>query len=83
MPGSSPPPWEAVPDQQGAGGRRLATQVAKQLAEPVPGDLDRIDLRFYRNLDRRWQDWGAVADACRRIAVRVLERAAATEGGKP
>ncbi len=70
-------------DQQGAGGRRLATQVAKQLAEPVPGDLDRIDLRFYRNLDRRWQDWGAVADACRRIAVRILERAAATEGGEP
>lgn len=63
-------------DQQGAGGRRIAAQVAKQLAEPLPADLDRIDLRFYRRLDRRWQDWGAVADACKRIAVRVLERAA-------
>ena len=63
-------------DQRGAGGRRIATQVAKQLAEPRPGDLDRVDLRFYRRLDRRWQDWGAVADACRRTAVRVLERAA-------
>jgi hypothetical protein len=63
-------------DQQGAGGRRIATQVAKQLAEPLPGDLDQIDLRFYRHLDRRWQDWRAVADACRRAAVRVLERLA-------
>ena len=63
-------------DQRGAGGRRIATQVAKQLAEPRPDDLDRIDLRFYRQLDRRWQDWGAVADACKRTAVRVLERVA-------
>ncbi len=62
-------------DQQGAGGRRIATQAAKQLAEPRPDDLDRVDLRFYRKLDRRWQDWGAVADACRRVAVRVLDRA--------
>jgi hypothetical protein len=63
-------------DQQGAGGRRIATQAAKQLAEPRPDDLDRVDLRFYRKLDRRWQDWGAVADACQRVAVRVLDRAA-------
>lgn len=63
-------------DQQGTGGRRIATQAAKQLAEPRPDDLDRVDLRFYRKLDRRWQDWGAVADACQRVAVRVLGRAA-------
>lgn len=69
-------------DQQGPGGRRVAAQVAKQLAEPVPSDLDRIDLRFYRRLDRRWQDWGAVADACKRVAVRVLERAAAEDAGE-
>ena len=64
-------------DQRGAGGHRIATQTAKQLAEPRPGDLDRVDLRFYRKLDRRWQDWGAVAAACARVAVRALERAAA------
>jgi hypothetical protein len=60
-------------DQQGAGGRRIATQVAKQLAEPKPDDLGEVDLRFYRQLERRWQDWGAVSDACKRTAVRVLE----------
>lgn len=63
-------------DQRGAGGRRIATQVAKQLAEPLPGDLDRVDLRFYRRLDSRWHDWGAVADVCKRTAVRVFERVA-------
>jgi hypothetical protein len=66
-------------DQQGAGGRRIATQVAKQLAEPRPDDLGEVDLRFYRRLDRRWQDWGGVADACKRTAVRVLERVARSE----
>jgi hypothetical protein len=63
-------------DQLGPGGRRVATQVAKQLAEPRPEDLSTVDLRSYRRLDSRWQDWGAVADACRRVATRVLERVA-------
>ena len=66
-------------DQLGPGGRRVSTQVAKQLAEPRPDDLSRLDLRTYRQLDRRWRDWGAVSDACRRVAVRVLERLAEDE----
>jgi len=61
-------------DQIGPGGRRVATQVSKQLAEPRPFDLSSIDLGSYRRLDRRWQDWAAVADLCRRVAVRVLDR---------
>jgi hypothetical protein len=60
-------------DQLGPGGRRVATQVAKQLAEPRPGDFSEVDLASYRKLDRRWQDWGAVGDACRRVAARVLD----------
>ena len=61
-------------DQIGGSGRRVATQVAKQLAEPRPGDLSELDLAAYRKLEQRWQDWGAVMDACRRIAVKVLDR---------
>lgn len=61
-------------DQIGPGGRRVSTQVAKQLAEPCPGDLAEIDLRFYREVLPRWQTWDAVAAACGRVAVRVLER---------
>jgi hypothetical protein len=66
-------------DQVGTGGQRVATQVARQLAEPRPGDLGEVDLASYRLLDRRWHDWGAVADACRRVAVRVLDRLAGDE----
>jgi hypothetical protein len=66
-------------DQQGAGGRRVATQAARQLAEPLPGDRSEVDLSSYRRLDRRWQEWGAVVDACRRVAAIVLDRLAAEE----
>lgn len=61
-------------DQLGPGGLRVATQVAKQLAEPLPDDLSEVDLLSYRRLDRRWHDWSTVADACKRVAVRVLDR---------
>jgi len=67
-------------DQIGSGGRRVATQVVKQLAEPRPFDLSSIDLGAYRRLDRRWQDWATVADLCRRVAVRVLD---GVVGGSP
>lgn len=62
-------------DQQGDGGQRVATQAAKQLAQPRPGDLADVDLTAYRELDRRWQDWQTVVDACRRISAGVLDRA--------
>jgi len=67
---------EYYADQLGPGGLRVATQVARQLAEPRPDDLSEVDLASHRRLDRRWQDWGAVTDACRRVAVRVLDRLA-------
>lgn len=63
-------------DQQGAGGRRVSAQLARQLAEPLPYDLSEVDLAHYRRLARRWQDWTAVRDACRRLAVGMLERIA-------
>jgi len=61
-------------DQLGPGGRRVATQVARQLAEPRPDDLTEVDLLSYRRLEPRWRDWGAVVDACRRVAMSVLDR---------
>lgn len=59
-------------DQLGAGGRRVATQLAKQLAAPAPYDLSAVDLRRYRRLEARWQDWSAVADVCRTTAAGLL-----------
>jgi hypothetical protein len=63
-------------DQLGEGGSRVSTQLAKQLAEPSPYDLSEVDLRHYRHLLARWQDWRAVAAWCRRFASRMLEAAA-------
>jgi len=60
-------------DQIGPDGRRIATQVVKQLAEPRPGDLSEMDLGAYRGLAPRWQQWDAVAAACRRVALRALD----------
>jgi hypothetical protein len=60
-------------DQLGAGGLRVAAQVAKQLVDPRPHDHSEVDLASYRRLDARWQDWGAVVDAGKRIGVRVLD----------
>ena len=60
-------------DQLGKGGRRVTTQVLKQLSEPKPDDLSEIDLKAYRGLDARWHDWAAVTDVCRGVAVRALD----------
>ncbi|MFW6083768.1 MAG: hypothetical protein ACODAA_00975 [Gemmatimonadota bacterium] len=64
---------EYYEDQIGPGGKRIATQLAKQLAEPAPYDLSDIDLAAYRQLDDRWRDWDNVAHASRTLATEVLE----------
>ena len=66
-------------DQRGPGGARVATQLARQLAEPRPYDLSAVDLANYRRLESRWRDWTAVADACRALAVAMLDRVAEEE----
>jgi hypothetical protein len=59
-------------DQRGPGGMRIATQVAKQLADPAPYDLSEIDLRRYRGLLPRWQEWAEVQAICRQVGVAVM-----------
>jgi hypothetical protein len=66
-------------DQRGPGGQRIAAQVAKQLSEPAPYDLSEIDLRHYRGLLPRWQDWAEVSTVCRQVAVAVLAETAFQE----
>ncbi len=60
-------------DQIGTGGRRIATQLAKQLAEPAPYDLSDVELRTYRALAPRWQEWANVEAACAELAGRMLD----------
>lgn len=60
-------------DQVGPGGRRVATQLVKQLADPAPYDVSEVDLAHYRKLEGRWRDWGNVVHQAQRLASEVLE----------
>jgi hypothetical protein len=63
-------------DQHG-GGRGIAAQVARQLADPRPADASVTrQLAAYRNLKPRWTDWKQVRAACRELATAMLEREA-------
>jgi hypothetical protein len=51
----------------------VSTQVARQLADPRPVDTRVISqLKFYKNLAPRWQDWEEVRSVCRSVAVGML-----------
>lgn len=67
-------------DQQGAGGRRIATQLARQLAEPLPYDLSEVDLTTYRSLEERWRQWEVVTSACMELATTMLTALAGDPG---
>ncbi len=67
-------------DQVGAGGRRIATQLVRQLAEPLPYDLSDVDLRSYRRLDPRWRVWSAVTEASGALAAAMLTELAEEAG---
>ena len=67
-------------DQVGPGGRRIATQLVRQLAEPAPYDLSEVDLRVYRRLEPRWREWSAVGDACSALAAAMLTALAGQAG---
>lgn len=64
---------EYYEDQVGPGGRRVATQLVKQLAEPAPYDLSDVDLAHYRALAAPWRDWDTVVQAARALAADVLD----------
>ncbi|MFO8151412.1 MAG: hypothetical protein R6T93_14120 [Trueperaceae bacterium] len=59
-------------DQRGEGDG-VATQVARQLAEPRPRDARTTrELRRYERLDARWHDWKVVVAVCGALADRML-----------
>lgn len=55
--------------------RGVASQVAKQLADPRPADRTTLHrLHHYKGLDRRWQDWDVVREICREVARDMVLR---------
>jgi hypothetical protein len=61
-------------------GESALQQLQIQLANPVPYDLEGVDLREYKHLAPQWRTWQAVADACARLAVLVFERSCGGDG---
>jgi len=52
----------------------VATQVARQLADPRPRDHRRTaDLPRYKGLVERWHDWDVVRAQCRAVSAAMLE----------
>jgi hypothetical protein len=61
-------------DQRGPGPEGVATQLARQLADPKPADARTIgQLGRYKGLDARWADWGNVIGVCRSLAVEMTQ----------
>lgn len=59
-------------DQRGEGDG-VASQVARQLAEPRPVDASTTrELHRYKSLEPRWQEWATVTAACRRLAAAMV-----------
>jgi hypothetical protein len=61
-------------DQRGPDSEGVATQLARQLADPRPADARTIQqLGQYKDLDVRWADWGNVTEVCRCVAVEMVQ----------
>jgi hypothetical protein len=59
-------------DQRGPGAEGVATQLARQLADPHPADARTIkQLGNYKGLDARWTDWDSVTGVCRALAAEM------------
>jgi hypothetical protein len=60
-------------DQRGADAEGVATQLARQLADPRPADTRTIkQLREYKDVDIRWSHWKNVTEVCRAVAVEMV-----------
>ena len=55
-------------------GESALQQLQVQLANPMPYDLEKTDLREYRKLHPKWHDWNRVKEICANIAVDLFNR---------
>ncbi len=55
-------------------GESALQQLQVQLANPMPYDLEEMDLTEYRRLHTRWHDWNRVKEVCATIAVDLFRR---------
>lgn len=57
-----------------ANGDSPLMQLQVQLAQPLPYDLDAVNLSEYKNLAPMWHDWAAVKAACIHYADLIFDR---------
>jgi len=57
-------------------GESALQQLQIQLANPLPYDLDQMNLSEYKTLNARWHDWNEVRKASAHIANVVFDRTA-------
>ncbi len=57
-----------------ANGESALQQLQIQLAEPIPYDLDDVNLSEYKNVAPRWQSWDTVREYCGLCAVLIFDR---------
>ncbi|MFQ5596385.1 MAG: nucleotidyl transferase AbiEii/AbiGii toxin family protein [Anaerolineae bacterium] len=48
-------------------------QLQIQLAQPLPYDLEELNLAEYKNLDSRWRNWQTVKAACADYATLIFD----------
>jgi hypothetical protein len=53
-------------------------QLVRQLAEPRPADLEKVDLSHYKGVVEPWTSWDAVAAQCRQVSTDLASRIAST-----
>lgn len=55
-------------------GESALQQLQIQLAQPLPFDLEELNLDEYKNLDPRWHDWQNVRVTCIQYANLIFDR---------
>jgi len=55
-------------------------QLQIQLANPLPYDLEELNLVEYKNLDPRWSDWPAIKAVCGDCATQIFDHIVGVEG---
>jgi hypothetical protein len=55
-------------------GESALQQLQIQLANPLPFDLDDVNLAEYKQLTQKWHDWSAVQSGCLRCAILIFDR---------
>jgi hypothetical protein len=52
----------------------IMVSIVVKLGAPDPYDLTEVDLTEYKGIIPPWNDWGAVEEQCRQLAVAILRK---------